>query len=121
MLRYRTDNSEGLRVYSDTAVRSIAQTIQGLARGLPARQLKGVVLDKTFTDKGSGKDAKRPQLETVQGFVRKGDTVFCHSMDRLTRNLDGLWRIVLGLTKRGVRIVFVKGSLIFTGEDSRWP
>jgi predicted site-specific integrase-resolvase len=27
------------------------------------RQLEGVELDKTFTDKASGKDAKRPQLE----------------------------------------------------------
>jgi hypothetical protein len=54
-------------------------------------------LDKTFTDKASGKDAKRPQLEHLLSFVREGDTVFCHSMDRLARNLDDLRRIVLGL------------------------
>jgi DNA invertase Pin-like site-specific DNA recombinase len=47
------------------------------------RQLEGLALDKTFTDKASGKDVKRPQLEAMQRFVRKGDTVFCHSMDRL--------------------------------------
>jgi DNA invertase Pin-like site-specific DNA recombinase len=51
------------------------------------RQLEGLALDKKFTDKASGKDAKRPQLEAMQGFVRDGDTVFCHSMDRLARNL----------------------------------
>jgi DNA invertase Pin-like site-specific DNA recombinase len=82
------------------------------------RQLEGLALDKKFTDKASGKDAKRPQLEAMQGFVRDGDTVFCHSMDRLARNLDDLRRIVLGLTERGVRIVFVKENLTFTGEDS---
>jgi DNA invertase Pin-like site-specific DNA recombinase len=82
------------------------------------RQLEGLVLDKKFTDKASGKDAKRPQLEAMQGFVRDGDTVFCHSMDRMARNLDDLRRIVLGLTERGVRIVFVKENLTFTGEDS---
>jgi DNA invertase Pin-like site-specific DNA recombinase len=54
----------------------------------------------------------------MQGFVREGDTVLCHSMDWLTRNLDDLRRIVLGLTERGVHVVFVKESLIFTGEDS---
>ncbi|RZU43073.1 recombinase family protein [Edaphobacter modestus] len=75
-------------------------------------------LDKTFTDKASGKDTKRPQLEAMQSFVRKGDTVFCHSMDRLARNLDDLRRIVLGLTEQGIHIVFVKENLIFTGEDS---
>src|ERR1700738_2053366 len=66
----------------------------------------------------SGKDAKRSQLEAMQSFVRDGDTVFCYSMDRLTRNLDNLRRIVLGLTERGVHIVFVKENLTFTGEDS---
>jgi DNA invertase Pin-like site-specific DNA recombinase len=54
----------------------------------------------------------------MQSFVREGDTVFCHSMDRLARNLDDLRRIVLGLTGRGVHIVFVKENLTFTGEDS---
>jgi DNA invertase Pin-like site-specific DNA recombinase len=54
----------------------------------------------------------------MQSFVRAGDTVFCHSMDRLARNLDDLRRIVLGLTERGVYIVFVKENLTFTGEDS---
>ena len=82
------------------------------------RQLEGVELDKTFTDRASGKDAKRPQLEAMQGFVREGDTVLCHSMDRLARNLDDLRRIVLGLTERGVHVVFVKENLTFTGEDS---
>ena len=72
------------------------------------RQLEGLALNKTFTDKASGKDVKRPQLEAMQSFVREGDTVFCHSMDRLARNLDDLRRIVLGLTGRGVHIVFVK-------------
>src|SRR6202790_1641567 len=72
------------------------------------RQLKGLALDKTFTDKASGKDARRPQQEAMQSFVREGDTVFCHSMDRLARNLDALRRIVLGLTGRGAHIFFVK-------------
>jgi DNA invertase Pin-like site-specific DNA recombinase len=82
------------------------------------RQLEGPALDKTFTDKASGKDAKRPQLEAMQSFVRVGDTVFCHSMGRLARNLDDLRRIVPGLTERSVHIVFVKENLTFTGEDS---
>ena len=49
------------------------------------------------------------------GFVREGDTVVVHSMDRLARNLDDLRRIVQTLTGRGVRIEFVKEHLCFTG------
>ena len=82
------------------------------------RQLEGVELDKTFTDKASGKDTKRPQLETLMSFVRSGDTVVVHSMDRLARNLDDLRRIVQTLTGKGVRIEFMKEHLMFTGEDS---
>jgi DNA invertase Pin-like site-specific DNA recombinase len=83
-----------------------------------ARQLEGIALDRTFTDKASGKDIKRPQLGLLVSFVRAGDTVIVHSMDRLARNLDDLRRIVHTLTGKGVRIEFMKEHLAFTGEDS---
>ena len=82
------------------------------------RQLEGLELARTFTDKASGKDTQRPELEQLLKFVREGDTVVVHSMDRLARNLDDLRRLVAELTKRGVKIQFVKESLTFTGEDS---
>lgn len=84
----------------------------------PERQLENVQLDKLFTDKASGKDTQRPELDMLLSFVRDGDTVVVHSMDRLARNLDDLRRLVQKLTKRGVRIEFVKENLTFTGEDS---
>ena len=52
------------------------------------------------------------------GFVRDGDTLIAHSMDRLARHLDDLRAIVRTLTARGVRVEFVKEQLTFTGEDS---
>ncbi|MGW4121046.1 recombinase family protein [Nocardia sp. NPDC004711] len=82
------------------------------------RQLDGVEVERTFTDKASGKDTARPMLDELIGFVRDGDTVLVHSMDRLARNLDDLRRIVRELTGRGVRVEFIKESLTFTGEDS---
>ena len=84
----------------------------------PERQLEQVPVDKLFTDKASGKDTRRPELERLLAFVREGDTVVVHSMDRLARNLDDLRRLVQGLTQRGVRIEFLKEHLTFTGEDS---
>ena len=84
----------------------------------PARQLEHVQVDKVFTDKASGKDTQRPELERLLAFVREGDTVVVHSMDRLARNLDDLRRLVQKFTQRGVRIEFVKECLTFTGEDS---
>lgn len=84
----------------------------------PERQLEGVQVTRVFTDRASGKDINRPELERLLVFIREGDTLVVHSMDRLARNLDDLRRIVQGLTKRGVRIEFLKESLAFTGEDS---
>jgi len=84
----------------------------------PERQLENISLNKVFTDKASGKDTKRPELEALLAFAREGDIVVVHSMDRLARNLDDLRRLVQMLTKRGIRIEFVKEGLHFTGEDS---
>ena len=84
----------------------------------PHRQLEQVRVDRLFTDKASGKDTQRPELGRLLAFVREGDTVVVHSMDRLARNLDDLRRIVQQLTQRGVRIEFVQEHLTFTGEDS---
>ena len=83
-----------------------------------ARQLEGLALDRTFTDKASGKDARRPAFTEMLKFVRAGDTVTVHSMDRLARNLGDLRTVVLDLTGRGVQVQFVKENLTFNGDDS---
>ena len=56
------------------------------------RQLEGLDFDQLFTDKASGKDTQRDQLDAMLKFARKGDTIYAHSMDRLARNkhLQGL-------------------------------
>ena len=83
-----------------------------------ARQLDGIALDRIFEDKVSGKDTHRPQLDECMKFLREGDTLHVHSMDRLARNLDDLRRIVKDLTGRGVAVKFEKEALTFSGESS---
>ena len=51
------------------------------------RQLDGIKLDKPFTDKVSGRDTKRPQLELMMSFVRSSDTVSVHSSSGRRQNL----------------------------------
>ncbi|MGW5107649.1 recombinase family protein [Nocardia sp. NPDC004123] len=82
------------------------------------RQLDGIRVDKTFTDKASGKDRERPQLTALLDYVRDGDTVVVHSMDRLARSLDDLRQLVRGLTEDGIKVEFVKEGITFTGEDT---
>jgi DNA invertase Pin-like site-specific DNA recombinase len=82
------------------------------------RQLDGVPVDEMYEDKASGKDTNRPQLQAALKHCRKGDTLVCHSMDRLARNLTDLRKMVDELTARGIAVQFVKESLTFTGADS---
>ena len=85
----------------------------------PDRQLDGVEVDRKYTDTASGKDTERPQLKELLDYVRDGDTIVVHSMDRLARNVDDLRRIVHHETKRGVNIQFVKENLLLTGSLPR--
>ena len=84
----------------------------------PERQLEGIKLDKTFIDRVSGKSTQRLQLEAMLNFIREGDHLIVHSMDRLARNLDDLRALVYECTRRQVTVQFVKENLTFTGEDS---
>ncbi|WP_370517795.1 recombinase family protein [Mycolicibacterium sp. P9-22] len=78
------------------------------------RQLDGLELDKVFTDYASGKDTNRPELAKALEYVREGDTLVVHSMDRLARSLPDLRRLVDELTRQGVTVQFVSENLTFT-------
>lgn len=83
-----------------------------------ARQLEGHSLDRVFEDKASAKDTQRPQLTACLAYLREGDTLHVHSIDRLARNLQDLLGLLEGLIGRGVSVRFHKEGLHFTGEAS---
>ena len=83
-----------------------------------ARQLDGVTVDQTFTDKCSGSDTNRPALKAMLAHVRKGDTVVVHEISRLARNTADLLALVEQLTDKGVTITFKKEGLTFTGDKA---
>ncbi len=83
-----------------------------------ARQLSEVSVDCLFTDYVSGKDLHRPELEKLLAFIREGDTLVVHSMDRLARNLDDLRKIVHDLVEEGIEVQFIKENIIFNGHDT---
>ena len=82
------------------------------------RQLEGMAFDESFEDKASAGTTNRPGLEACLKFLRKGDTLHVHSIDRLARNLMDLQRLVIDLTGRGVAVHFHKESLIFSGKKN---
>jgi len=86
------------------------------------RQLSDQQLTVTFTDRASGKNADRPQLQAMlAGNWPIGSVVVVHSMDRLARSLTDLLNLVEQLTSRGLHVHFVKEGKLFKGGDSTDP
>ena len=79
------------------------------------RQLADESFDKVFEDKASAKDTNRPQLQAMIEFVREGDTVVVHSIDRLARNLADLESLIQQFNAKEVTVAFRKESLTFAG------
>ena len=77
------------------------------------RQLYGVELDRVYEDKCSGKNTDRPALKECLSYLRDGDILHCHSIDRLCRNLSDLLNLVQGLLARGVSVFFHKENMRF--------
>jgi DNA invertase Pin-like site-specific DNA recombinase len=86
------------------------------------RQLDGQQLTVTFTDKASGKNTDRPQLQSLlAGNWPEGSVVVVHSMDRLARSLSDLLQLVENFTARGLSVEFVKEGKTFRGGDNTDP
>ena len=81
------------------------------------RQLDGISLDKTFTEKMSGKDTQRPTLQECLAYVRHGDTLHVHSIDRLARNAKDLLNLVEQVLEKSVSLKFHKNNLTFTPDS----
>jgi DNA invertase Pin-like site-specific DNA recombinase len=94
----------------------VSSVDQNEARQVEA--LSTLSIDRTFTDKASGKDTNRPQLQAALDHMREGDVLVVHSMDRLSRNMRDLLNLVAELNARNIAVEFVKENMVFTGDDS---
>ena len=67
------------------------------------RQDLGTV-ERVIEVKASGKDIDRTELKEMMAYVRSGDEVVVHSIDRLARDLRDLQSIITRLNEKGVSI-----------------
>ena len=68
-------------------------------------------IDKWFTEKISGKNTHRPQLQAMLDFVREGDTVYIHDFSRLARSTSDLLKLVETLQSKNIRLVSNKENI----------
>lgn len=73
-------------------------------------------IDRWYTEKVSGKDMNRPQLQAMLDYAREGDTVYIHDFSRLARSTEDLLKIVRQLDGKGVSLVSNKEAI-----DTRTP
>lgn len=78
------------------------------------RQIQEIECDRLYCDKQSGKNVNREQLQAMLLNLREGDEITCLSMDRLSRSLADLIKLVEEITAKGAKITFQKEHLTFT-------
>ncbi|MFW3964555.1 recombinase family protein, partial [Acinetobacter radioresistens] len=82
------------------------------------RQLDGIELDKVFVEHASGSTKNREQLTAMLEYMRDGDIVHVHSIDRLARNLSDLKELVNAMIGKGVTVQFHKEAMKFNSDKS---
>jgi DNA invertase Pin-like site-specific DNA recombinase len=75
----------------------------GLEAQVETLRKLGVCDDHLFVEEASSV-GKRPVLDEVLRFCRKGDTLVITSLSRLARSVPHLWEIVQHLDKKGVAL-----------------
>ena len=81
---------------------------------------KGIVLDKVFEEKLSGKNTDRPQLQAMLAYLREGDTLYVESFSRFARSARDFLNIVNTLNEKGVRFVSLKENIDTTTPNGKF-
>jgi DNA invertase Pin-like site-specific DNA recombinase len=68
-------------------------------------------VDCVYTDRLSGKNTDRPELNKLMDFVRQGDTVIVESISRFARNTKDLLELIEKLETKKVQFISQKEAL----------
>lgn len=87
------------------------------------RQIEGLSkygIEKWYTEKVSGKNMDRPELQKMLSEVKSGDIVYVHDFSRLARSTKDLLDIVDKLNERGVHVVSSKEGMDTSTPQGRF-
>lgn len=68
------------------------------------QKLEASDVKKVYKDKLSGKDTKRPGLNSMLEYIREGDVVIVTELDRLGRNNEELSQIIYKIQQQGATL-----------------
>jgi DNA invertase Pin-like site-specific DNA recombinase len=89
-------------------------------RQLLAMGERGIPPERIFSEKLSGKDTKRPALQSLMNTVQKGDAIVVESISRFARNTKDLLVLVEKLTAKGVEFISLKEHIDTTTPTGRF-
>ncbi|MFI8479195.1 recombinase family protein [Pseudomonas sp. NPDC078700] len=82
-----------------------------------ARQLEGLALDRVFEEKASASTLNRPIFNQCLAYLREGDMLHIHSLDRVCRSgASDAVELVKALIARGVGVSFSKEGMTFNAS-----
>lgn len=84
----------------------VSTTDQNLERQL--EEFRKLNIDKVFSEKISGKNTERQELQKMLDFAREGDEVFVVDFSRLSRSTSDLLDILKQMDNKGVRVISLK-------------
>ncbi|WP_378955813.1 recombinase family protein [Pelosinus sp. sgz500959] len=79
--------------------------------GRQVEMMKPHSIDKTFTEKASGKNTERPELLAMIDYARQGDTVYIESFSRLARNTVDLLNLIETMNGKGIKVISLKEGM----------
>jgi len=89
--------------------------ISSATQSMQRQDLEGC--DKVFEEAVTGAKRDRPQLNAMLDWIREGDEVRVHSIDRLARDLRDLQNIVSTILDKGAQVTFIKEQLKFSADE----
>ena len=99
---------------SNVAYKRVSTTDQNTERQLADC---GVEFARVFEDSCSGGSTNRPALQALSEYIREGDTVHVHSIDRLARDLSDLRKLITNWKSQGISVQFHKEGLLFSSQS----
>lgn len=91
---------------------------QNLLRQIKFGESHGVKPENTFKEYISGSKDKRPELDRLLSVVKEGDTIYCSSIDRLTRSLKHFMALIEFAKEKKIKFVLGDFEVDCRGELS---
>jgi DNA invertase Pin-like site-specific DNA recombinase len=96
------------KVYGYARVSTVQQDLEIQKTAI---EMAGVTPENIFTDKLSGKNMERENLQKLLSIVEKGDTIIVHKLDRLGRSVSQVMSLVDELQTKGIYLVVINANI----------